>query len=99
MAQLSGKIPRELQVFLSSLTFDENFQCVIKEDVVLSSSGETKIVNPFQEINKQPKYYLILRKNKAGDVYDGSTAWSNNYIYLDTDAASDLTVTIAFFIR
>ncbi len=96
MARLNPRIDRDMQFILQNLTFGENFECVVKE-VTLSSSGETSIVNPFQELSKQPKYYLILRKNKAGDVYDGSTTWNNNVIYLDTDAASDLTTTIAFF--
>ena len=96
MSRLNPRIDRDLQFILQTLTFAENFECVVKE-VTLDSSAETRLVNPFQEISKQPKYYIPLRKNKAGDVYDGSSTWDNNYIYLDTDAASDLTVTIAFF--
>lgn len=92
----SGLDFSELSFGLTRLSFSDNFECAVKE-VTLGTGGETRIPNPLKGIDKIPKYYIPIKKDKAGDVFHGSTAWTNDFIYLNTDAASDLTVTIAFF--
>lgn len=51
-------------------------------DVTTPSSANTEFLVDCTPFNRTPKYYYILKKDRAVDVYTGTTTWSNNKLYL-----------------
>ena len=39
-------------------------------------------------LGSTPIGYIVLSKDKAGHIYDGSTAWNSTTIYLRSDVAT-----------
>ena len=40
------------------------------------------------ELDRIPQMFLVARKDRAGDVYDSGTAWTDSAIYLKVTVAS-----------
>lgn len=74
---------------LSRLNFTDNFdgEVVI---ATLAASGETAIPHTLGTI---PSGKIILRDFNC-DIRDGSTAWTNDTIYLDNNTATEISATI-----
>jgi hypothetical protein len=47
-------------------------------------------------LGKVPTGYIVIGKDKAGTVYDGTTAWTATNIYLKCDTASVAAKLIVF---
>lgn len=67
------------------LTFDDNF--AMSEADVTFSGANVEVAVP-HSLKKVPKGILIVRKDRACDVYDGSTAWTDTNIYLKPTVAN-----------
>jgi len=89
------KIIRELQLGLTKLSFNDNFNCFVVE-VSLPAMTEVAIRNQLKE-SQTPTQKIILRGGSgAQNITDGDTAWDINYVYLQNRGAVTVTVTAAF---
>lgn len=57
-------------------------------DVTTPSSANTEFLVDCTPLNRTPSYYFILKKDRAVDVYTGTTAWSKNKMYLKATVAN-----------
>ena len=57
-------------------------------DVTTPSSANTEFLVDCTPLNRTPSYYWILKKDRAVDVYTGTTAWSKNTMYLKATVAN-----------
>jgi len=57
------------------------------------STANTEFGVEITGFNRTPTGYVVIRKDKAADIYDGTTAWAENTLYLKCSVAS-ATVTI-----
>lgn len=85
---------RELSFGLTRLTFDDNFQSFISEDVVIAAGAEKQIQYQLPE-GKIAKYYISLGQTGNGLVTKGTTAWTAKHIYLKNNGAEAVTITLA----
>lgn len=81
---------RDLRFGLDRLSFDENFEGFIVEDIEIGVGAELKIRNQLRNI--VPSQRLILR-GKAGteNIVDGDTEWTTNFVYLKNNGATAIT--------
>lgn len=56
--------------------------------VTTPSAINTEFTVTCSGLGRTPLYYVIIKKDKAVDVYTGSTAWSKNKLYLKATVAS-----------
>ena len=86
---------RNLEAILDrGIIFDENFDSV---SVTFTSSATPDNENTIPHgLGKIPIGWLVYSKDKAGDVYDGTTAWTTTNLFLKVDIAS-VTVKIIIF--
>lgn len=88
------RILRELAVGLTKLSFEDNFESFITE-VTIPATSEIEIRNQLRGIT--PTKRIILRGGSgAQNVVDGSTDWSNDFVYLQNLGGSSVTVTVMF---
>lgn len=68
-----------------------------KQLVSLSTSATpgTEVAVP-HTLKRIPSGYFVLRQDRAGTIYDGSTAFSTTNIYLKSDVASVATIVLIF---
>lgn len=89
------KIIRELNVGLTRLTFDDNFESFVTT-VTIPAGTEVAIRNGLLN-GMVPRYRVILRGNDGSkDVVDGVVAWNKDYVSLRNVGASSATLTVAF---
>lgn len=62
--------------------------------VTTPTSANTEFAVTCENLNRTPRYYFILKKDRAVDVYDGGTVAERNKIYLKATVASAM-ITIA----
>lgn len=84
---------KELQYGLRNLSFTDNFDSHIIEDVTVGTSGETKVVNPFRD-NRIPKYYFVISQTGDGILNKGDTDWDTDNLYFKNVGDAEITVTI-----
>lgn len=84
---------KELANGLRKLSFQDNFNGFIKEDVIISATSEKEVRNELQFI---PSKYIILSQEGNGLITKGTTSWDLNYLYLYNNGAVDVTATILF---
>lgn len=56
--------------------------------VTTPSTINTEFTVTCSGLNRTPTYYMVIKKDKAVDVYTGSTAWAKNKLYLKATVAS-----------
>jgi len=57
-------------------------------EVTTDAVANTEFLVTLSNLNRTPAYYIVIKKDKAVDVYTGSTAWSKNKLYLKATVAS-----------
>lgn len=76
------------------IKFADNIDCVF---VSFTSSATPDAENTVAHtLGKTPTGYIVYSKNKAGDIYDGTTAWTASNIYLKVNVASVAVNIIVF---
>jgi hypothetical protein len=85
--------PRELSFGLTRLTFSDNFESFVVEDVVIPAGEEKQIAYQLPE-SKIAKHYISLGQTGNGLVTKSSTAWTSRYAYLENHGAEAVTITI-----
>ncbi len=88
------ELVRELSQGLQRLTLGDNFQG-FETTVVLTATTEVAVRNQLSFI---PTRYIIVSQEGNGLITKGTTAWSDNFLYLYNNGAVTVTATI-FFMR
>ena len=57
-------------------------------DVTTHATPNTEFMVDCTPFDRTPKYYFIIKKDKAVDIYTGATAWAKNKLYLKASVAS-----------
>ena len=85
-----------LESFRRALEEENGFE--YWEDVVVTtpSSANTEFAVYCTKLNKVPRYYLVIKKSAAVDVYSGSTNAINNRIFLKASVAN-VVITVRVF--
>lgn len=86
------KTLRELYTGLQFLKLTENFNA-FKITVVIPATSELRIRNELR--GRIPTERLIVRSD-SGDVMDGDTPWSIDYVYLKNTGGTPASVTVVF---
>ncbi len=89
------KIIRELNIGLTRLTFDDNFESFVTT-VTIAAGAEIAIRNGLKN-GAVPRYRVILRGDAGSkDVVDGDAEWNRDFVSLQNVGASPATLTVAF---
>lgn len=83
----------ELASLLTQLNFADNFESYIVADVSLTACEETRISYRLPN-QKKAKYWTTLLMSGNGQIRTGTTAWTQNAIYLHNYGPNDVTATI-----
>jgi len=84
---------REFSYGITRLTFSDNFESYIAEDVVIAAGAEKQITYQLPD-GKVAKYYMSLGQTGNGLVTKGVTDWTAKHIYLKNNGAESVTITI-----
>lgn len=83
---LSDFFRKIVNILNRGITFGENVDCRL---ITFTSSATPDAENTVAHtLGKVPIGYIVYGKNKAGDVYTGTTTWTNTNIYLKVAVAS-----------
>lgn len=83
-----------VQILTKGLLFSDNFSCYIGDVTTDETPGvESGIAHGLKRI---PTGYIVIGKDKTGDIFNGATAWTVSTIYLKSSVAS-LTAKIMIF--
>jgi len=85
-------LTRQLAVGLKKLNFSDNFES-FEETVTISATSEYRFRNT---LNLKPTRYIIVNQDGNGLITKGTTAWSNDYVYLYNNGSVDVTITVVF---
>lgn len=90
-----NEVMRNLDSILNrAIRFQDNVDCRL---VTFTSSNTPDAENTVAHtLRKVPTGYLVYSRNKAGTVYDGTTAWDSSLIYLKCNVASVAVKIIVF---
>lgn len=80
-----------LSAFIGGLSIKDNFKGKIIDNVIIPASTEIKISHSLKAI---PKYKIILRQRGNALITDGDEAWTENYITLKNNTATESTVSV-----
>lgn len=76
------------------INFNDNIDCRV---IDFTSSGTPNAENTIaHDLGKIPTGYFVVGKDKAGDLYNGTTTWTATNIYLKNAVAS-VTAKIIIF--
>lgn len=78
----------ELNVSLDNISLSRLAGQVI-ENIELKSGVNTAISHSLKVV---PRYYIILRKSASASIYDGTSRWDENKVFLKSSA--NVTISI-----
>lgn len=82
------------EILNKGLRFADNFDAYIGALTTNATPGvETAIAHGLKRV---PSGFLVIQKDKAAHIYNGSTAWTADNIYVRSDVAS-VTATLIIF--
>lgn len=85
---------KQLSLGLTKLSFADNFEGFIVENLSIPAGVEVEITNRLDNI---PSQRLIIRGGEGSEnVVDGDTAWSQDKVYLKNVGGMDALVTVQF---
>ena len=73
------------QILNNGLIFSDNLESTISS--VTTGGAGTELAIP-HTLKRVPSGYLVLSRDQAGIVYDGSTAWTTSNIYIKANVAT-----------
>lgn len=91
---------KDLANGILKINFRDNFQSFIVEDITIPAGTEVSIANQFAKSypGNIPSGRIIIRQRlNDGLVIDGDTKWTENHVYLKNPSASDVIVSVLFF--
>jgi hypothetical protein len=81
-------------VFANGVGVSDNLDCRV---VSLSTSATPDAENTVaHSLSRVPSGYIVVKRNKAAIVYDGTTTWTKTNIYVKCDVASTAVTLIIF---
>lgn len=90
------KILRDLQLGLTKLSFEDNFQS-FEIEVTIGAGAELAIRNEIRDAI--PSQRLIVRGGAGSqDIVDGDTEWTRDFVYLKNTGGSSATATVVFIL-
>lgn len=76
---------RTNEILNRGILFQDNVRCSISQGVTINGSGsDTRIDHNLGSI---PLGYVVIKRNGNFQVYDGTTAWTSNSIYLRSSSS------------
>lgn len=90
---------RELGNGLLKISFKDNFQAFIVENVTIAKGTEIAITNQFRTTYPGliPSGRIIVRQKGDANIIDGLTPWNRDFVYLLNPSANDATITVLFY--
>jgi len=83
----------ELSFLLTRLSFVDNFESFVVENVSLTAATETEISYNLPN-NKVAKFFLPLVSTGNGVIVKGATEWTSRAIFLQNHGPNDVTMTL-----
>jgi len=85
-AWLQGQIERLINGFINK-----------NQSVSVTTSGTPDAEGAVEHgLRVVPKGYVVVSRDKAAHIYDGSTAWTNEFIYVRSDIATVVAQLLIF---
>lgn len=75
--------------FNGRVTFGDNIQASGPHTVTFSAAGEMEVTHDLRTV---PLGFIVINKTATCDVWKGSTTWTETKIYLQSSAASTITI-------
>jgi hypothetical protein len=90
---------RELAVGLLKINFQANFQSFMVTDLPIAAGQEVAIPNQFATsyTGVIPSGRIITRQQGNASIIDGTTPWSQSFVYLLNPSANNVIVSVLFF--
>jgi len=86
MLALDGMVTNLMGLFDKGINIDDNLD--VKE-VAITTNGVADTEDGFAHTLKRvPKGYIVVKRDKAGTIYDGASAWTSTTIYLRSNVAT-----------
>ena len=85
-AWLQGQIERILLGFIDK-----------SQSVSVTTSGSADTEGAVEHgLRVVPTGYIVISRNKAAHIYDGTTAWTNEFIYVRSDIVTVVATLLIF---
>lgn len=90
---------KELSSGILKINFRENFQSFMVENLSIPAGIEVSIPNQFRTAypGNIPLGRIIIRQQGDANIIDGTTAWTENHVYLRNPSANDAVISVIFF--
>jgi len=80
----------EILLRLGKVSFRESSRFNVTSHAVAGTEFELE-----HNLGRVPEGFIVIRKDKAGSIFDSGTAWTKNKVFLKSDAVS-MNVTLIF---
>lgn len=88
--KIFGKIK---QILNGGILFSDNFDAQLK---TVTTAGADTEVSVAHTLKRTPTGYLVYSRDKAAVIYDSTTAWTANNIYIKANVATVTAKLIIF---
>lgn len=85
---------RELSTGLQSINFQDNFISFMIENITIPAGQQVAISNQLTTI---PTGRIITRQLGDANIIDGTTKWTNLFVYLQNPSLNDAIISVIFF--
>lgn len=90
---------KDLSTGLLKITFSQNFQSFIVENITIPAGTEISIYNQFKTSypGNIPTGRIVTRQQGDANIIDGDTSWTDSHVYLKNPSANDVKISVLFF--
>lgn len=90
---------RDLTSGVLKISFKENFQNFLVENLTIPAGQQVTINNAFSISYPGiiPSGRIITRQQGNGVINDGNERWTSERVYLNNPSANDVTISVLFF--
>lgn len=90
---------KELSNGLLKISFKENFQSFIVDNLSIPAGQEVAISNQFRTAypGTIPSGRIIVRQQGDANIIDGTKVWTETQLYLRNPSANDAVISVLFF--
>lgn len=90
---------KQLYTGLFKVSFQENFQSFLVENLSIPAGVEVSISNQFRTAypGNIPSGRIITRQQGDANIIDGQTVWTETHVYLRNPSANDAVISVLFF--
>ena len=87
-------IDQLVQIFKNGILFSDNLSAYIGDLTTSGTPGVESVIA--HGLKRVPTGYIVIGKDKTGDIFNGASAWTSSNIYIKSNVAS-LTIKIMIF--